>query len=64
MVHVPVNEIESMELDKGAKKKHGKVIVHLKGRNKPIVTSEIVKPQKLIDVFNNRETFIETYNGK
>lgn len=63
-VYVPVTEIESMELDKNAKKKHGKVIVHLKGRNKPIVTSEIVNPQKLIDVFNNRETFIETYNGK
>ena len=63
-VYVPVNEIESMELDKNAKKKHGKVIVHLKGRNKPIVTSEIVNPQKLIDVFNNRETFIETFNGK
>ena len=63
-VYVPVNEIESMELDKNAKKKHGKVIVRLKGRNKPIVTSEIVNPQKLIDVFNNRETFIETFNGK
>lgn len=63
-VYVPVAEIESMELDKNAKKRHGKVIVHLKGRNKPIVTSEIVNPQKLIDVFNNRETFIETYNGK
>jgi transcriptional regulator with XRE-family HTH domain len=63
-VYVPVTEIESMELDKNAKKKHGKVIVRLKGRNKPIVTSEIVNPQKLIDVFNNRETFIETYNGK
>lgn len=63
-VYVPVTEIESMELDKNAKKRHGKVIAHLKGRNKPIVTSEIVNPQKLIDVFNNRETFIETYNGK
>lgn len=63
-VYVPVTEIESMELDKNAKKRHGKVIVHLKGRNKPIVTFEIVNPQKLIDVFNNRETFIETYNGK
>ena len=63
-VYVPVTEIESMEFDKNAKKRHGKVIVHLKGRNKPIVTSEIVNPQKLIDVFNNRETFIETYNGK
>lgn len=63
-VYVPVTEIESMELDKNAKKKYGKVIVRLKGRNKPIVTSEIVNPQKLIDVFNNRETFIETYNGK
>lgn len=63
-VYVPVTEIESMELDKNAKKKHGKVIVHLKGRNKPIVTSEIVNPQKLIDVFNNRESFIEPQNGK
>ena len=63
-IYVPVSEIECMELDKNAKRKHGKVIVYLKGRNKPIITSEIVNPQKLIDVFNNRETFIETYNGK
>lgn len=58
--YVPVTEIESMELDKDAKKKHGKVIVHIKGRKKPIVTSEIEEPQKLIDVFNNLETITET----
>ncbi|HBS02498.1 MAG TPA: hypothetical protein DEA63_01330 [Firmicutes bacterium] len=55
-VYVPVNEIESMELDKNAKKKHGKVIVRLKGRNKPIVTSDIVNPQeqRCIEDFSSR----------
>ena len=63
-IYIPINEIESMELDENAKRKHGKVIVRVKGRNKPIITSEITSPQKLIDVFNNREAFVETPDGK
>lgn len=63
-VYIPVSEIESMELGKDATKKHGTVIVKIKGRSKPLVTNDIVEPQKLIDVFNNLETFIESPNGK
>ena len=59
-VYIPVTEIESMELAKGATKKHGRVIVNIKGRNKPVVTNEIVEPQKLINIFNNLETLIES----
>ncbi len=63
-VYVPVSEIESMELAKGATSKHGKVIIKIKDRNKPMVTNDIVEPQKLIDIFNNLETFIESPYGK
>ena len=63
-VYIPVSEIESMELNKGATAKHGTVVVKIKGRNKPVITNDIVEPQKLIDVFNNLETFIESPYGK
>lgn len=63
-VYIPVSEIISMELGKGATRKHGTVVVHIKERNKPLVTNDIVEPQKLIDIFNNLETFIESPYGK
>ena len=63
-VYIPVSEIESMELAKDANKKHGRVVVRIKERNKPVVTNDIVEPQKLIDIFNNLETFIESPYGK
>ena len=63
-VYIPVSEIESMELNKGATSRHGTVVVKIKGRNKPLITNDIVEPQKLIDVFNNLETFIESPHGK
>ena len=57
--YIPVSEIESMELNKGATSRHGTVVVKIKGRNKPLITNDIVEPQKLIYFFNNLETFIE-----
>ena len=63
-VYIPVSEIESMELNKDATPRHGTVVVKIKGRNKPLITNDIVEPQKLIDVFNNLETFIESPHGK
>lgn len=63
-VYIPVTEIISMELAKDAKARHGRVIVKVKDRNKPVVTNDIVEPQKLIDIFNNLETFIDNPYGK
>lgn len=63
-VYIPVSEIESMELAKDANKKHGRVIVRIKERSKLVVTNDIVEPQRLIDIFNNLETFIESPYGK
>lgn len=63
-VYIPVGEIESMELAKDATKKHGRVVVRIKDHNKPVVTNDIVDPQKLVDIFNNLETFIESPYGK
>ncbi len=57
-IYVPVTEIEKMELGKGSNKKHGKVLVYLKDRAKPIQTSEIINPEKLIYVFNNLDSYI------
>jgi len=62
--YIPVCEIESMELDKNANDKHGKVIVNIKNRRKPLITNDIVEPQKMINMFNNLETFIESPHGK
>ena len=58
-VYIPITEIESMELDKNATRRHGKVIVRVKDRSKPLVTNDIVDPQKLIDFFNNSEAFVD-----
>ena len=63
-IYVPVSEIEKMELGNGATLKHGKVIITIKGRNKPMVTNDIVEPQKLIDIFNNLDTFVESPYGE
>ncbi len=63
-VYIPVNQIERMELGKNANRKHGTVIVYIKERSKPLVTNDIVEPQKLIDIFNNLETFVESSYGK
>ncbi len=63
-IYIPVSEIESMELNKGSTTKHGTVVVKIKGRKKPLITNDIVEPQKLIDVFNNLESFIESPYGK
>ena len=63
-VYIPVSEIESMELGKDATSRHGTVVVRIKERNKPLVTNDIVEPQKLIDIFNNLETFVESPYGK
>ena len=63
-IYVPVSEIEKMELGNGATLKHGKVVITIKGRNKPMVTNDIVEPQKLIDIFNNLDTFVESPYGE
>jgi len=57
-IYVPVTEIEKMELGKESKKKHGTVLVYLKDRAKPIQTSEIINPEKLIYVFNNLDSYV------
>ena len=63
-IYIPVSEIESMELGKGATSKHGTVVVKIKDRSKPLVTNDIVEPQKLVDIFNNLETFVDSPYGK
>ena len=63
-IYVPVSQIESMELAKDATKRHGVVLVHIKDRTRPLVTNDIVNPQKLIYVFNNLDSFVDTPNIK
>ncbi len=54
-IYVPVGEIEKMELAPGANDRHGSVVVHIKGRSKPLITNDIVNPKELIKEFNNLE---------
>jgi transcriptional regulator with XRE-family HTH domain len=63
-IYVPVTEIERMELGKDAKKMHGTVLVYLKGRTKPIQTSDIINPKKLIYVFNNLDSYVANSKGR
>lgn len=58
-IYIPINKIEKMELGKGANKRHGSVDITIKDRNKPFTLIDIKNPQKLIDVFNSLDSYIE-----
>lgn len=53
-----------MELGNNSKKNHGTVLVYLKDRAKPIQTSEIINPEKLIYVFNNLDSYLANSNNQ
>jgi len=63
-IYVPVTQIEKMELGNNSKKNHGTVLVYLKDRAKPIQTSEIINPEKLIYVFNNLDSYLANSNNQ
>ena len=63
-IYVPVTEVLRIELDTQANRRHGKVKIYLKNKNKVITTSDICMPQQLIDIFNNRDTFVDNSYGK
>lgn len=63
-IYVPVTEVERMELGKDAKKLHGTVLVYLKDRAKPIQTSDIINPEKLIYVFNHLDSYVANSKGQ
>ena len=63
-IYVPVSAIEKMELGKNAKKRHGTVLVYLKDRAKPIETSDIINPEKLIYVFENLDSYVANHKNE
>ncbi|MCQ2975962.1 MAG: helix-turn-helix domain-containing protein [Bacteroidales bacterium] len=63
-IYVPIEEIEKMEVVGGGNPRHGKVKVTLINRARPIITSEIINPGKLVDFFNNKESFVDNEYGK
>lgn len=63
-IYVPLEEIEKMEVVGDGNQRHGKVKVTLRNRARPIITSEIINPGKLVDVFNNKESFVDNEYGK
>jgi len=58
-IYVPIEKIEKMELGKEAKKKHGPVLIYVSGRARPFTLIDIKNPEKLIDVFNNINSYVE-----
>ena len=58
-IFIPVSKIEKMELGENANKRHGPVIITIKDRIKPLILIDIKEPQKLIDVFNSLDSYIE-----
>ena len=58
-IYIPIEKIEKMELGEGANKRHGPVEITIKDRNKPLTLIDIKEPQKLIEVFNSLDSYIE-----
>ena len=58
-IYIPIEKIEKMELGEGATKRHGPVVITIKDRNRPLTFIDIKEPQKLIDIFNNLDSYIE-----
>lgn len=58
-IYIPIEKIEKMELGEKATKIHGPVNITIKERNKPLTLIDIKEPQKLIDIFNSLDSYIE-----
>ena len=58
-IFIPIEKIEKMELGEKANKRHGPVDITIKDRNKPLTLIDIKNPNKLIEVFNNLDSYIE-----
>ena len=58
-IYIPIEKIEKMELGEKATKIHGPVDIAIKERNKPLTLIDIKEPQKLIEVFNSLDSYIE-----
>ena len=58
-IYIPIEKIEKMELGEKATKIHGPVDITIKERNKPLTLIDIKEPQKLIDIFNSLDSYIE-----
>ena len=58
-IYIPLEKIEKMELGEKVNKFHGPVNIIIKDRNKPLTLIDIKEPQKLIDVFNSLDSYVE-----
>ena len=58
-IYIPIEKIEKMELGEKANERHGDVNIAIKDRSKPISLVSIKRPQKLVEVFNNLDSYIE-----
>ena len=58
-IYIPLEKIEKMELGEKANKYHGPVVITIKERSKPLTLIDIKEPQKLIDVFNSLDSYVE-----
>ena len=58
-IYIPLEKIEKMELGENATKIHGPVDITIKERTKPLTLIDIKEPQKLIEIFNSLDSYIE-----
>ncbi len=58
-VYIPIEKIESIEADKKATKEHGPVLIHVKGRARPVTLLDIRKPFELVEFYKKLNEIIE-----
>ncbi len=58
-IYIPTEKIEKMELGTDANMKHGPVLIYVSGRARPITLYDIKEPNKLVEVFNNLQNYIQ-----
>ncbi len=58
-IYIPIDKIEKMELGEKANKIHGPVHIKIKDRNKPLTLLDIKRPQKLIEIYNSLDSYID-----
>lgn len=58
-IFISLDKIEKMELGENANRRHGSVIIAIKDRGKPLILKDIKEPNKLIEIYNNLDSYIE-----
>lgn len=58
-IYIPIEKIESIELDKTTTKKHGPVLVRVSGRARPVTLLDVRKPYELVEFYKKLNDVIQ-----